>query len=154
MDKPIEVTDAELLPCPFCGSEAILSQSTMDERSGYNIVYTIGCGTCGAIMQGRSRYDKNGWIDDPRFEGRAALIAAWNIRTPSTGTGAREILARVRAIVDAACDCARNAEREANRKSRESGNSDGAWFHHGRHMAAGCISEDLEKLEVEFDGIM
>lgn len=69
---------------------------------------------------------------------------------PDHAIEAREILERVRAIVDDACSRARADEREANRKARDSGNSDGAWFHHGRHVAAGCISEDLEKLEVEF----
>jgi hypothetical protein len=73
---------------------------------------------------------------------------------PEISQQAREMLAKVRAIVDEACDSARRDEREANRKSRETGNSDGAWFHHGRHMAAGSISEKLEVLEVELESAL
>lgn len=70
----------ELKPCPLHGGKARLDQRGLDERMGYNTAYTISVDCCTLTMSGESKHGQNGWIDDPKLEGRAELITAWNTR--------------------------------------------------------------------------
>lgn len=69
-----------LKPCPLHGGKASLSERMLDERMGYNTIYTITVDCCDLTMSGESKHGKGGWQDDPKLEGRAKLVGAWNTR--------------------------------------------------------------------------
>jgi hypothetical protein len=76
----VRETSEELWICPLHGGEAHLTWTTLDERAGYNVKYTISVDCCSLRMTGWSKSNKNGWIDDPEFLGKKELIESWNRR--------------------------------------------------------------------------
>lgn len=62
------MSEQELLPCPFCGSENLDVAQTG--------IWWVTCQHCGA--EGRTHDD-----DDHSFKTKERAITAWNIRTPS-----------------------------------------------------------------------
>jgi hypothetical protein len=70
----------ELLPCPLHGGVAHLSQRELDERCGYNTTYKVSVECCSLNMTGTGKQNDKGWKDDPKQQGRAELITAWNTR--------------------------------------------------------------------------
>lgn len=72
----------ELLPCPFCGGEAVISRAGgNDERSGYRATWLVTCLMCPSKTSATDIMNKNGWSIAKEGETKARAIAAWNRRT-------------------------------------------------------------------------
>lgn len=100
----------ELLPCPFCGGEAVISRAGgNDERSGYRATWLVTCLMCPSKTSATDIMNKNGWSIAKEGETKARAIANWNRRTDLSQTA-------VAAALEAA---AHQAEDE--RKSRDKG---------------------------------
>jgi Lar family restriction alleviation protein len=83
------MTDAKLLPCPFCGQEPILQEQPAHTHTLATFMpdhlgsWTVECCDCGMIK-----------------DTREAVIAAWNRRTPSVSPSAeaRELVRDLRKL--------------------------------------------------------
>ncbi len=79
--------DADLLPCPFCGSEARLHEVSLNDKDS---IFAVRCTGCGA----ESRRETNGCHILPErkeIDKQAAaelVVDAWNRRTTSAGEDA------------------------------------------------------------------
>lgn len=72
---------SKLKPCPFCGATDIRQTSrSLDERSGYNIVHTVQCGTCGCTVGTASHQDKNGWCIEGAEQVAERGVTKWEVR--------------------------------------------------------------------------
>ncbi len=71
------LSEAELLPCPFCGGMPMQARESADERSGYCGVNMICCNDCTARVRIVDPSGPNGWA---LRSGMPEAIAAWNTR--------------------------------------------------------------------------
>ena len=81
---------AELLPCPFCGSEAhFITTSNISTHTGVGFNYIIECSVCKCTPIQKAKemnvyLGKNGdiKITDASDTVRRNMIVEWNHRTP------------------------------------------------------------------------
>jgi hypothetical protein len=82
--------NCELLPCPFCGSEAhFIKTSNISTHTGVGFVYIIACSKCKCtpIQKANEMYiqlDKDGELKITSASEivRQNMIDEWNTRTP------------------------------------------------------------------------
>ena len=65
-----------LKPCPFCDSGEAVGMS--ERGSGSEVVYAVGCETCGAFVEGRFWERSSSGL--PGFLTKADAVEAWNRR--------------------------------------------------------------------------
>lgn len=80
----IEYHEADLMPCPFCGSAARLHEVSLDDE---NSIFAVRCTGCGA----ESKRVNSGFHILPeqrevsRQEAAEEVVSAWNTRIQSAG---------------------------------------------------------------------
>lgn len=83
----IEYHEADLMPCPFCGSDARLHEVSLDDE---NSIFAVRCPVCGA----ESKRVNSGYHILPeqrevsRQEAAEMVVDAWNTRIQSAGEDA------------------------------------------------------------------
>ena len=65
-----------LKPCPFCDSGEAVGMS--ERGSGSEVVYAVGCATCGAFVEGR--FWERSRSELPGFLMPGEAVEAWNRR--------------------------------------------------------------------------
>lgn len=86
-DTMIQYHEADLMPCPFCGSDARLHEVSLD---GENSIFAVRCTGCGA----ESKRVNSGFHILPEQrevscqEAAEMVVDAWNRRTTSAGEDA------------------------------------------------------------------
>ena len=86
---------AELLPCPFCGSEAhFIKTSNISTHTGVGFDYIIACSKCKCTPIQKAKemnvyLDKKGEIKitEASESVKQNMIAEWNTRTPKERGG-------------------------------------------------------------------
>ena len=78
--------DNELKPCPFCGGEASITQTSKGYCSGeFSAGYEVGCSSCRIRFRGTSYFVIKNGTPVVSVDGYKECIAAWNRRV-SDGT--------------------------------------------------------------------
>lgn len=79
MTRDEQPADTALLSCPFCGQEASMIITGLDERYGYARRYSIKCSGCAVQFSADDESNPKGGYA-LMGTGRPKVVAAWNRR--------------------------------------------------------------------------